>query len=120
MIPDYLRNALARYGSDVVIKSDGKRIKTKAFIQPLKRKASPYLYERAIASGRFDNSCLLYIGDARTGRLPRDRAVITYKGKEYAAVTDEEYFVGGEPVYVWAVLREKKSEEDDYDDFDRQ
>ena len=115
MITGSLRDALRRYGSTVTIINGQKSETAKAFIQPLRRRMSPYINERLIPAGYFDRTYRLYIGD-RIHKVKTNVTTVCCKGTEYTVIADEEYLVGGEPVYRWAILRPKNPiEEDDYD-----
>ena len=119
MIQEKIRRMLERYGDPVSIKNGSCAKTAKAFIQPLRHRAYPYINEKLIPAGLFDKSCKLYIGE-KSNRLKAGESTVCCNGTEYTVVADEEYLVGGEPLYVWAILRPSHSlEEDDYDVFDR-
>ena len=117
----YLRAALSRYGNTVTISCDGRSVTAKAFVQPLRRRHRLYINDKVVPDGYFDNAYRLYIGDSRHRFSDRDGTVITCKGTAYTVVTSEEFIVGDEEVYVWAILMPKTdAKEDDYDVLDRQ
>lgn len=110
---------LRRYGNTVVIRSNGRTEVTKAFVQPLRRRHRLYINDKVIPAGYFDNAYKLYIGDCSHRFSYGDNTVITCMGEQYTVVTGEEFFVGDDEVYVWAILSPKKElKEDDYDVID--
>ena len=116
MRADYLTGILSRYGNTVSITRGGRTEVTRAFVQPLRRRHRLYINDKVIPAGYYDNAYRLYIGDRSHRFSYGDGAVITCKGEEYTVVTAEEFVVGNEIAYVWAILRPKKEmKEDDYD-----
>ena len=70
-------------------------------------------------SGYFDNAYRLYIGDRYHHFAYGDGTVIACMGEEYTVVTSEEFCVGDEEIYVWAILSPKNiTKENDYDVLD--
>ncbi len=113
------RRILRRYGNTVAIRTNGRTEVTKAFVQPLRRQHRLYLYDKKIPVGYYDNSYQLYIGDLSRRFSFGDNTVITCKGSAYTVVRSEEFVVGDDGVYVWAILSPKKElKEDDYDVID--
>lgn len=113
------KNVLRRYGNTVVIHTGGRTEVTKAFVQPLRRRHRLYINDKVIPAGYFDNAYKLYIGDCEHRFSYGDKTVITCMGEEYTVVTGEEFYVGDDEVYVWAILSPKKElKEDDYDVID--
>lgn len=112
----YVKNALSRCGSTVTIRKVGWTEVTKAFVQPLRRRHRLYINDRAIPAGYFDNAYKLFIGNCRYRYTYGDNAIMYCRGEKYTVVTGEEFAVGDETVYYWAILSPvKKLKEDDYD-----
>lgn len=115
----YLDRALKKFGNTVRISRGGRTEVTKAFVQPLRRRHRLYINDKVIPAGYFDNAYKLYIGDCEHHFSYGDGAVVSCKGEEYTVVTGEEFVVGNDEVYVWAILSPKKElKEDDYDVID--
>ena len=113
------KSVLRRYGSTVVIRRGGRTEVTRAFVQPLRRRHRLYINDKVIPAGYFDNAYKLYIGDCEHHFSYGDGAVVSCKGEEYTVVTGEEFVVGNDEVYVWAILSPKKElKEYDYDVID--
>lgn len=111
---------LRRYGNTVTIRRNGRTEAAKAFVQPLRRRHRLYINDKAVPAGYFDNAYKLYIGDCRHRFTYGDNTVISCMGEEYTVVTGEEFAVGDDEVYFWAILSPKKElKEDDYDVIDR-
>ena len=115
MITDCLKRALRKYGSIVTVTHGGRIKSVKAFIQPLRRRHRLYMNDKTGPAGRFDNSYKYYIGEQY---LSEGDTVAMQNGEEFTVVISEEYLIADKPVYVWAILRPKNAQEDDYDDFD--
>ncbi len=114
------KSILRRYGNTVTIRRNGRTETAKAFVQPLRRRHRLYINDKVIPTGYFDNAYKLYIGDASHRFEYGDRTVISCFGEEYTIVTGEEFVVGDEEVYVWAILSPKKElKENDYVCIDR-
>lgn len=111
------KSVLSRYGNTVTIRRGGRTEVVHAFVQPLRRRHRLYINDKVIPAGYFDNAYRLYIGDRNHHFSYGDGAVLTCCGESYTVVTAEEFVVGDEAAYVWAILRPKKDlKEDDYDD----
>ena len=110
------RKALRRYGSTVTIRQNGRTETAKAFVQPLRRRHRLYINDKVLPIGYFDNAYKLYIGDCKHRFSYDGSTVITCMGTAYTVVTGEEFDVGDDEVYIWAILYPKKAmKEDDYD-----
>ena len=115
MMIDHLKRALKRYGNTVTITHGGRSKVTKAFIQPLRRRHKLYFGDKTVPAGSFNNGYKYYIGD--TELAENDVILLHSTGEEMAVVIHEEFIVGDETAYNWAILRPKKEQkEDDYDD----
>ncbi len=113
------KTILRRYGNTVVIRRKGRTETTNAFVQPLRRRHRLYINDKVVPAGYFDNAYKLYIGDREHRFTYGDGSIIICRGEEYTVVTCEEFVVGDDEVYVWAILSPKKElKEDDYDVID--
>ena len=120
MIKDHLARALKKYGNTVTVTRGGVTRTAKAFVQPLRKVNRLYLRDRYTPAGFFDNCYRLYIGDPKIPLCYGDSAVIGFAGDRYSVVNAENYLVGDESLYIWAILRKiGDTEEDDYDVCDR-
>ena len=116
MMADGFKGILKRYGNTVTITRGGRTETVRAFVQPLRRRHRLYINDKVIPAGYFDNAYRLYIGDRYHHFSYGDGAELSCNGEAYNVVTSEEFVVGNEVAYVWAILRPKKElKEDDYD-----
>lgn len=107
---------LNRYGNTVTVKRGGRTEVVHAFVQPLRRRHRLYINDKMLPAGYFDNAYRLYIGDRRCHFSYGDGTELTCNGEAYSVVTSEEFIVGDETAYIWAILRPKKElKENDYD-----
>lgn len=119
MRTDYLSGILSRFGNTVSITRGSRTKVTRAFVQPLRRRHRLYINDKVIPAGYFDNAYRLYIGDRDHHFSYGDGSVVSCNGEDYTVVTAEEFIVGDEVAYIWAILRPKKlMKEDDYDVID--
>lgn len=119
MRTDYLSGILSRFGNTVSITRGSRTKVTRAFVQPLRRRHRLYINDKVIPAGYFDNAYRLYIGDRDHRFSYGDGSVVSCNGEDYTVVTAEEFIVGDEVAYIWAILRPKKlMKEDDYDVID--
>ena len=116
MTERYLRGILDRYANSVTITRGGRTEAANAFVQPLRRRHRLYINDKTIPAGYFDNAYRLYIGDKRHHLSHGDVVTISCSGDAYTVVTSEEFIVGNEIAYIWAILKPQNRMEDDYDD----
>lgn len=115
-IRNTIRFALKKYASTVKIEKGGQTTYSKAFVEPLRRKNRLYLNDKILPSGYFDNGYALYIGDPKTPFSPSIDTFVTFEDKKYTVISSEEYKVGKETIYIWAILLlYQPMQEDDYD-----
>lgn len=113
------KSVLKRWGNIITIRRRGRTETVRAFVQPLRRRHRLYINDKVIPAGYFDNAYKLYIGDCEHRFSYGDDTVIICKEQEYTVVTGEEFVVGDDEVYFWAILSPKKElKEDDYDVID--
>lgn len=111
-----VKNLISRYGSNVTIERNGKTVRTKAFIQPLRYKSKVISDKAIVFSGLTDSRYYLYIGQADYEFSRKDNAIITSCGKQYVVHSSETFELYSKALYVWAVLTPYKSErQDDYE-----
>lgn len=117
----HIQTALHKYGNTVKVVRDGRTEVTKAFVQPLRRRHRPYINDKFVPQGYFDNAYKLYIGDTAHPLSSSDGTVVICNGVKYTVVIAEEFVVADESIYLWAILLPKNNaKESDYDCLDRQ
>lgn len=98
----------------MVVPSGGdKKIKVKALLNPLLYKNKLYIGGGYMPDGFFDGGHYLYVGlpDVRLDNLPIG-SVIFCSGSKYVIKRGEQYFLGGSPIYTWAVLQLAERDDD--------
>lgn len=100
----YIEKSLKKFGTTVEVKNDT-IIKTKAFINPLKRRHA--LYTSNIEKRLFENEearkLKLYIGNANVPVTTQ--SIITYDDKRYSVVSTETQTIRTDDAYTWAILQ---------------
>ncbi len=106
-----VKNMIDTYGTDVHIKGE-KDTKTKAFIQPLRKRYQKSEY--IDVGGLYNKNYFLYIGH---GFYPlKVGTVITSFDKTYVVHSTQNFVFMNKVLYVWAVLREyNEQRRDDYE-----
>lgn len=98
-----------RYGRSVTLSTeDGWHSpRFKAFIQPLRYKNKMYLEGSHTPIGIHDPGYYLYIGPAAhdVTRLGEDARLSASSGAQYQIDRAEQVYVGGDALYIWAILR---------------
>lgn len=99
---------MKRYGRKcTVISYDGnKKIQVSAFINPLLYNGRTHIGGLCLPDGYYDEGHYIYIGSPRVrlDNLPNNSAVLC-DGLKYIIKRAEQYFVGKEAIYTWAVLQ---------------
>lgn len=114
-IADRVSEMIKRYGSTVVINNNGRRIRTKAFVQPLRHKNRVYMGEQLRLEGIEKRDKYLYIGPAKLP-LAENISVIETQDNKYIVKRRETYCVMDSKVYEWAILSlYGELTEDDYE-----
>lgn len=100
----YIEQTLKKFGTTVEVKNDTV-IKTKAFINPLKRRHA--LYTSNIEKRLFENEearkLKLYIGNANVPITTQ--SIITCDDKRYSVVSTETQTIRTDDAYTWAILQ---------------
>lgn len=112
-----VNRGIKRYGDDVEIVRNGKTIKSKAFIQPLRYKNKMYVSGETLPAGFYDGGHYLYIG-LNNVKIDKDyRNIIIYRNnKGYIIRRAENYIMKSKILYIWAILTPYiKPMEDDYE-----
>lgn len=103
-----VRQMLARFGRRCfILTPDGeKRIEVKALLNPLLYKTKQYIGGEYLPDGFFDGGHYLYVGDGkiRIDNLPIG-TVIECGEDRYVIVRAEQYIIGEDVIYTWAVLQ---------------
>ncbi len=112
---DLATATIKRYGSDVLIETDGTAQSTKAFVQPLRYKNKVYVGGQYHLLGMYKKEKSLFIGSP-DARLSENRSVITANAERFVVKRCETYYIQSTPIYVWAILEPYGDKlEDDYD-----
>lgn len=100
---------MERYGQSVSLSTeDGWHSpRFKAFIQPLRYKNKMYLEGVHTSVGIHNPGYYLYIGPAAhdVTKLGEDVRLNAFGGERYQIDRAEQVYLGGEALYIWAILR---------------
>lgn len=106
---------IKRYGCCVCIEQNGKKLNTKAFVEPLRYKNKVYVGGKYHRLGFLNTEKYLYVGPADY-ELIQNTSVIQTHNCKYIVKRCETYYVKDCAVYVWAILLPYGSAlEDDYE-----
>lgn len=110
-----IKETIKRYGNNVIIFDNGKKVKAKAFIEPLRYKNKVYVGGQYRLLGVDRNEKYLYVGCAEN-QLAEQSTVIEMQNSKYIVKRCETYYVKDYPIYVWAILTPYGDDlEDDYE-----
>lgn len=108
--------AIRRYGNSVDIICGEKTVSCKAFVEPLRRRRRMYVNDARFPIGYFDDEYKLYIGDKKYPFESDKDYFVRHDSTVYTVVTSEDFVVGDESIYIWAILMPKRElEVDGYD-----
>ena len=98
-------------GAEVTVKVNDTEYLIKAVIQPMRYKNKMYLEPERTELGFKDSECFLYLGPAVPdfAGLEPDTTVI-HGDRVYKTSRADRISIGGETVYIWAVLSPKIKE----------
>jgi hypothetical protein len=106
---------IKRYGSLVEITTDGKVLKKRAFVEPLRYKNKVYVGGKYQLLGYDRSEKYLYVGLSDV-QLCENSSVIQLKDNKYIVKRCETYYLKDYPIYVWAILQPCGDDlEDDYE-----
>lgn len=106
---------IKRYGCKVSIVTGEKKVKAKAFVEPLRYKNKVYVGGQYHYLGFKRSEKYLYIGSPEH-ELSENATVIEMHYRKYIVKRCEIYYIDDRPVYVWAILLPYGTElEDDYE-----
>ncbi len=115
-----LRNVnrlLEKYGRKARIYGTGLRNNIVCFIQPMRYKSKMYFDSQYTKLGIVDESCFLYIGPAEYDLSEgMHAALVLDTGEEYSCIKTEKVYFGDQPIYTWAVLRQRR-DSDEFTEF---
>nr|WP_303690082.1 hypothetical protein [Ruminococcus bromii] len=94
---------LNRYGCDVTVKNDGKSVRTKAFISPLRYNYNQNSDNVRHRLGMRKTKLFLFIAPPDV-LLNSEKSVIESENGKYTVKRCEKYYVKDNPIYVRAVL----------------
>lgn len=113
-VKDSISRVIATFGSSVSVERKDRRIETKAFVQPMRRRHRPYINEKALPAGYFENGYRLYVGEADVPLFQSD--IIKMGNERFSVVMSEGFFFRDENLYIWGILQEAAPLEEDDDD----
>ncbi len=108
---------IGRYGMGIVIRQDGKSVRTRAFVEPLRYRNKIYIGGELRPLGFARREKYLYVGKSEH-KLEENKSVIESSGGKYIVKRCETYFVRDTPVYEWAILVPYGDEREDEFDTD--
>lgn len=114
MTSEYVDIMIEKYGEEVSVScSDMPTQRTKAFIQPMRKKGTSYYGDEGYDLGVIDDSHYLYIGkkDVRLDLYPFD-TVLQANEDKYILKKAHKVCIGRDIIYIWGMIQ-KYSEEDD-------
>lgn len=99
-----LSEAFARCGTEAEVRCGESAVRTKAFIQPLRRESGEEPFS-VTELGAVDEMCWRYLGPADAEIAMGDRVVCGEK--QYVVRRAAPFRAGEEILYYWAILREE-------------
>lgn len=100
--------ALKRYGRQCAVKPFGsdKQMSVKAFVNPLLYKNKMYIGGKYLPDGFCDGGHYLYIGEPnlRLDNMPTGTVIVCGE-YTYSIKYSEQYFIGSDALYTWAILQ---------------
>lgn len=110
-----ISETIERYGGIVNIETNGKRLSSKGFVEPLRYKNKIYIGGEYHRLGFRRTEKYLFVGPSDVD-LCENESVIETQGNKYIVKRCEKYFVKDIPIYMWAILVPFGSGlEDDYE-----
>lgn len=108
-------DTIKRYGSSLCVVTNGKKLATSGFVEPLRYKNKVYIGGEYHRLGFRRTEKYLYVGPCDV-ELCENESVIETQGDKYIVKRCEKYYVKDTPVYMWAILLPYGSIlEDDYE-----
>lgn len=96
-------DTIRRYGCKLSVDTNGKCVRTNAFIEPLRYKNKVYVGGQYHVLGFKNSEKYLFIGPPET-ELSENESVIEMQKVKYIVKRCETYNVDDRPIYVWAIL----------------
>ena len=103
---EMLNEAFERYGLSTEVRHGGRTVRTKAFIQPLRRESGEEPFS-VTALGAVSEQCWRYLGPAEVRIEMGDRVVCGEK--QYIVRRAAPFYAGEEIVYYWAILHPEEA-----------
>ncbi len=104
-----------KIGENATVKIGSAEKTIKAVIQPMRYKNKLYLDMKWGSLGLKDTECFLYLGPAEADFTGRERQTfVKTNDRSYCVSRADRITIGGEIVYIWAVLT-PNIKEDEYD-----
>lgn len=101
---EMLKEAFARYGTSVEVRRGEDAVRTKAFVQPIRKESGEEPFA-VTALGAVDEMCWRYLGPADVEVAMGGRVICGEK--QYVVRRAAPLRAGEEILYYWAVLREE-------------
>lgn len=100
---DWIGHVLKRYGQEVLVRTSGGDLPTKAFLQPITKKDEQVM-DSVTALGWIDGRLWLYLG--RMVLSPGDRVI--WNENIFRVRSCRPYYIGQELTHYWAALEQEK------------
>ena len=103
---EMLNEAFERYGLSTEVRHGGRTVRTKAFIQPLRRESGEEPFSMTVL-GAVSEQCWRYLGPAAVGIETGDCVVC--RERRYVVRRAAPFYAGEEIVYYWAILHPEEA-----------
>ena len=100
-----VQKLLNRFGTDMILVSDGKKRTIRCFFRAVNSKSWQSMESEATLLGEISRGQYAYIGPADGG--VREGDTLTLGDRTYLMRRVEPYYYGNEPVYQWGLCVEK-------------
>ena len=100
---------LTHCGTPFEVTTGGKTLRGHAMIQPLRYKNKLYVELQPSEVGRIDDGCFIYLGPAEIIFGADDK--LNFAEKKFIVERFENVYLFGEPIYNWAILRPRVTNE---------
>ena len=106
---ELIKREIRKYGKTITVDISDEKMKGEAVILPLLYKNKMYLELDITELGLRDNSKMLYIGPYDID-FTKDWSNVTISDSEYSYSVSraDMIYIGNEPIYVWAVLSDRR------------
>ena len=104
---------LAQYGNPAAVgEAGGPATPCRAMVQVLGKKNKVFPDSSYLEAGCFDNNHFLYIGPPELRLDQMKKPEVTTDNRRFSVQRAQLMEIGGEPLYLWAILQEKPKGEE--------